>query len=223
MCQAEKQLIEFHNHCKRPDGKAIYCIPCNKTLMTPKSKEKACIDTRNYASRNREKVNANFKKWYHENREDILAKKRLSEKSPERIAKAKAWTEANRDKINAQRRLRKLTPTPKQIITKILRDRFHKVIIRMKSGTKHTSHRNLIGCDIVTLKKHIEEQFTEGMNWNNHGNGNDKWNIDHIRPLVSFDLHSLEQQQVAFHYINLRPLWFSENIRRGRKTWQQSA
>ncbi len=55
------------------------------------------------------------------------------------------------------------------------------------------------------------------MEWGNHGNGDGKWNIDHIVPLVKFDLFNLQEQKKAFHYTNMRPLWFLENMRRPRK------
>ncbi len=52
------------------------------------------------------------------------------------------------------------------------------------------------------------------MNWGNHGNGNEKWNVDHIKPLVAFNLHDLKEQELAFHYTNLRPLVKEENIKK---------
>jgi len=45
------------------------------------------------------------------------------------------------------------------------------------------------------------------MNWENYG----KWHIDHIRPCNSFDLSNREQQKLCFHYLNLQPLWGTEN------------
>lgn len=65
----------------------------------------------------------------------------------------------------------------------------------------------------------MQSQFKDGMSWNNHGNGYNKWNIDHIKPLVTFDLNIFDEQLLAFHYTNLRPLWFDENMKRSRKNW----
>jgi predicted DNA binding CopG/RHH family protein len=71
----------------------------------------------------------------------------------------------------------------------------------------HTISFSLIGCDIEELKKHLEQQFKDGMNWNNYG----KWHIDHIKPCLSFNL--LDQKQIlkCFNYKNLQPLWAKEN------------
>ena len=41
--------------------------------------------------------------------------------------------------------------------------------------------------------------------------------IDHIKPLCAFNLMDVEQQKLAFHYTNLQPLWWRENLTKGRK------
>jgi hypothetical protein len=49
-------------------------------------------------------------------------------------------------------------------------------------------------------------------NWAKHG-----WHIDHIRPLVSFDLTDESQLKEAMHYTNLQPLWAEDNHRKHAK------
>ena len=49
------------------------------------------------------------------------------------------------------------------------------------------------------------------MTWDNWGKGKDKWNIDHIIPLDSFNLSDREQLLKAVHYTNLQPMWEPEN------------
>lgn len=115
--------------------------------------------------------------------------------------------------------------TIEQKLEKKIRDRFRKVVVRMKRGVKHCSSLKLIGCTVIELKIHLESKFLDGMNWSNHGIGDDKWNIDHIIPLHRFDLFKLEEQQKAFHYTNLRPLWSSDNFKRpeNKKTFYKRA
>lgn len=72
----------------------------------------------------------------------------------------------------------------------------------------------LLGCSIEHVRDHLEQQFTEGMTWDNHGD----WHIDHIKPCASFDLTDEDQQRECFHYSNLQPLWAVENIKKGAKT-----
>ena len=73
----------------------------------------------------------------------------------------------------------------------------------------------LIGCDRETFLSHIENQFTEGMNWDNYGLKG--WHVDHIIPLSSFDLTIEDEVKKACHYTNLQPLWWEDNLKKGRK------
>lgn len=214
-CKAEKPFEDFNRCSKVKSGRKSRCRECTEYI--PKTKEIANRDATKFRLNNPEKTKANFKKWY----EKTKHIKRIKSESTKE--KSIIWRNTNRDKINAQRRLRKQNPTAHQILEKKLRDRFYKVVIRMKSGTKHLSCMKLVGCDMEFLKNHIENQFAEGMDWSNHGNGENKWNIDHIKPLYTFNLHDLEEQSLAFHYNNLRPLWFAENIRRSKVDWQLTA
>jgi hypothetical protein len=90
-----------------------------------------------------------------------------------------------------------------------LRNRFYQAL---KKAQKSTSVLNLVGCSLEELINHIESQFTKGMSWDKWGNGEGKFNIDHIKPCCSFDLSIPEQQKECFHYSNLRPLWWEENL-----------
>lgn len=65
------------------------------------------------------------------------------------------------------------------------------------------------------LVKHIESQWTEGMNWENFGAGDGKWTMDHIKPCAAFNLADESQQLVCFNYLNLRPMWWIENLAKG--------
>tara|TARA_A100000172_G_scaffold79632_1_gene67136 strand:+ start:1813 stop:2883 length:1071 start_codon:yes stop_codon:yes gene_type:complete len=64
------------------------------------------------------------------------------------------------------------------------------------------------------LREHIENQFDEKMNWDNHG---DYWHIDHIIPQAALPYKSLEDEnfQKCWDLKNLRPLEAKENIRKG--------
>ena len=54
-------------------------------------------------------------------------------------------------------------------------------------------------------------QFVEGMTWENRGK---VWVIDHIEPLVSFDLTIRIELLKAVHYTNLRPLFKKDNAKK---------
>ena len=76
---------------------------------------------------------------------------------------------------------------------------------------KRTKTAQMIGCSWEELRAHIERQFVEGMSWENRS----LWHIDHIIPLSS--AKSEEEMIALSHYTNLRPLWASDNLRKGCK------
>jgi len=97
-------------------------------------------------------------------------------------------------------------------LTKNLRDRIY---IALKKNIKSKKTLELLGCSVEDLKKHLQEQFTDGMTWQNHGLHG--WHIDHIKPCASFDLSKEEEQSKCFHYTNLQPLWAEDNWNKGSK------
>ena len=68
----------------------------------------------------------------------------------------------------------------------------------------------LLGCSVEELRNHLESLFLPGMSWKNYGQFG--WHIDHVRPVCTFDLTNPEQQKQCFHYTNLQPLWWSDNL-----------
>lgn len=99
-------------------------------------------------------------------------------------------------------------------IAGLLRARIN-IAIRHQKAKKCEHSMRLIGCSISQLKKHLESQFKPGMNWENRGMFG--WHIDHIRPCKSFDLQDPNQQMQCFHYSNLQPLWWKENMKKHAK------
>lgn len=82
-----------------------------------------------------------------------------------------------------------------------------KTALRRAGVTKHQGTAAVTGCSKEHLSRWIEQQFLPGMTWSNRS----EWHVDHIIPCAAFNLADDEQQAVAFHYTNLRPLWKSEN------------
>ena len=88
-------------------------------------------------------------------------------------------------------------------------------VLREHLANKSNGTFKLLGCDIDFFIKYIETKFEEGMTWENYGRNG--WHIDHIIPCASFDLTKIENQQKCFHYTNLQPLWWFDNISKGCK------
>lgn len=93
--------------------------------------------------------------------------------------------------------------------------------IRMAIKRQSKHHKKLqitailLGCTFDELKSHLQSKFKDGMTWENYGYYG--WHIDHIRPCASFDLANPEHQKQCFHYTNLQPLWWHENIAKSDK------
>lgn len=83
----------------------------------------------------------------------------------------------------------------------------------IKNNYKAAGTTELIGCSIEYLKCYLEFQFKDGMSWDNYG----EWHVDHRIPCASFDLSDPEQQKACFHYTNLQPLWWIDNVRKGAR------
>lgn len=84
----------------------------------------------------------------------------------------------------------------------------------------------LVGCDKPELVKYIESRWQPGMSWENFGIGENKWSIDHIKPVTAFRLEEATEQQACFHYTNLEPKWWVENLAKGSmwngRRWKHS-
>ena len=93
-----------------------------------------------------------------------------------------------------------------------LRSRINTAI---KNNQKTGSAISDLGCSIEFLKKHLENQWQEGMTWENYGLYG--WHIDHIQPLDYFDLSNKEEFLKACHYTNLQPLWAGDNLSKSNK------
>ena len=92
-----------------------------------------------------------------------------------------------------------------------LRKRINKII---RGDLKGGSAIKDLGCSVEFLKQYLESKFQPGMNWNNRGFGKNKWQLDHIVPLFSFDLSKKEDFLKACHYTNLQPIWYENHIQK---------
>lgn len=63
----------------------------------------------------------------------------------------------------------------------------------------------ILGCDYNTFINHIQNQFTDGMCWDNRYD----WDLDHIIPL-SF-ANKIEDVYILNHYSNIQPLSKQDN------------
>lgn len=166
------------------------CINCGKELSTRVNKTLKCFNC--YERRPWNKGKSTGRRPWNK------GKSRFANKEEERLSK------------NEKRRINRKKQTSFEFISDRIRTLIRNSLKRV-SVKKTTKTAKLLGCSTAEFKKHLELQFVNGMDWNNYGNKEDQWNIDHIIQLCEFDLTDLDQQAIAFHFTNCRPLWAKLN------------
>jgi hypothetical protein len=156
-----------------------------------------------YYCNNKEVMQSNNKRYRHNNKEGIKAK-------------AKRYDLENKAKRNYRNKERRKSDLNFKIVTS-LRSRMGNAL-KAQNSEKFFHALDILGCSPAECVSHLEKQFTEGMSWSNHAK--DGWHIDHIRPCASFDLTIPEQQKLCFHYTNLQPLWWYDNLEKLDK-WEE--
>jgi hypothetical protein len=129
--------------------------------------------------------------------------------------KKRQYNKNNRDKINAYHR--EYYKDINRRLRKNLRGRLSCAIRRGFDGSRGGSFVKELQCSIEEFKSFIENKWLNGMNWDNYGWGDDKWHLDHIQPLIKFDLTNPKEFVVAAYYKNYQPLWQKDNFRKGAK------
>lgn len=200
-CKIEKDFKEF-NKCKRGKlGLHNHCRVCQKIckrkyylLNLDNEKEKG----RAYGKSEKCKIERKIR--YQKNKEKILEKNRIRRRTPRaRMLANKARNKIYRTNIGFRMSVN-------------LRARTRHAL---KGKTKVESTLKMLGCSPEELRVYLESKFTNGMSWSNYGRYG--WHIDHIMPCDSFDLSKPEEQRKCFHYTNLQPLWWRDNMSKGNK------
>lgn len=180
-----------------------------------------------YYNKNWTKFSQQNKKYYLSHKEQILNyQKEYRQNHKQKILQyLKNWRKYNKKysqdynqthkkekaKYERQRSL-------KDINYKLSRYLRTRIYITLKNNYKSKSTQQLLGCAIEYFKNYIEQQFTSKMTWKNYSRFG--WHIDHIKPCASFDLSKSSEQQKCFHYTNLRPLWWKENLSRPKNKFK---
>lgn len=174
-----------------------------------KNKDKIAADHRAYAERNQEHVQRYQRAYKVKNAERLRLARRTETAKVKHRARAMSFYRAHQRELQAKRRER-YRKSPEFRLRVLLQSRLI-YALRSQSVAKTAGTKELVGCDLSFLRRHIEKQFKPGMTWDNHG----EWHIDHIKPCASFCLLDPGQQRLCFHWRNLQPLWKLDNMRKG--------
>lgn len=191
-CGETKDIKCFHKNGKK-QGRLHKCIVCRQEQRDKKD--------RKYYFANPEKMKAKRDKWYAANKNYHYA---LSRK----------WRKDNPIRIKElQKRYNdKKVSTIKGRLSSSMAGGIYKSLKRKKKGYHWES---IVNFTVEQLKEHLENQFKDGMSWDNYG----KWHIDHIIPITFFHYNSFNDVEfkMCWRLENLQPLWATDNIRKGNK------
>lgn len=87
--------------------------------------------------------------------------------------------------------------------------------VAIRKNQKRSSVEPHLGCSLTEFKIYIESKFEPDMTWDNWGNKKGMWSFDHIIPFSQ--ARTKEEVYKLFHFSNVRPMWYIENLRKGRK------
>ena len=209
-CKEEKDVCEFGNRSNSKDGKSSNCKKCHNLRSADYQKRnyKECLERQGrWRSKNRERVYDRYKKYKEKNPEKIKElRERFYTNNPH---KRKEYRENYKPRKHEQRKERRESD-PIFVLINNVRSRLYKYLTKLDI-TKKNKTFDIVGCNPLQLKEHLEKQFVDGMTWENKGD----WHIDHIIPLSSAKTE--DELYKLCHYTNLQPLWAIENIKKGKK------
>lgn len=202
-CLATKETFQYN---KKRNGLQSWCKLCENErtkIWYQNNKEKRNKKARQWDAFNRDKVN--IAKKARREKEKLLFPPKTQKEPFNKIE----WNRQNKHRLAKYRR-DWINKNPIADIADRVRRRINTSI--QKNGyTKRSKSNEILGCDWLILKTHIERQFIKGMTWENRS----KWHIDHIIPISSA---KTEEDVIKLnHYTNLRPLWAADNLRKSNK------
>jgi hypothetical protein len=217
-CIFEKELEYFPNCKSGKYNKLAKCKDCDKINQKNrylKNKQYRIQKSKEYKLKNKEhNSKIDHKRYLNQRKIKLAYQKQQRINNPEYI---KQYRIKNKEKIrqtsNDWQKNKYYTDTSYRL-RNVLQKR---IIAAIKGNYKSASTVELLGCSIEQFKLYLEAQFwkDERVDWITYGPKG--WHLDHIRPCASFDLSDPTQQKKCFHYTNLQPLWWDENIAKADK------
>lgn len=222
-CLRELPVGEFYKSSTTKCGLSCWCKSCDRIKLRrqvadPSFKAKQSVRWKRYYYRHIDRMRDRYRKFYHSEYGNNQRKEydKMRSLMPDVVArhretsKALRSTRAFKDKRNAMLKARRQNDI-RYKVGEYVRTRCWNGIHRKKCARTI----ELLGCSIEFLMQYLEDRFKDGMSWDNYGLRG--WHIDHIRPVASFDMTKPEDQRACFHYTNLQPLWWRDNLSKNDK------
>jgi hypothetical protein len=221
-CDVEKNICEFGKLKSSKDGYRYFCKKCRNNIEKTYEGDNVSKRKKKWRNSNKEKIKNHYqetrqtildyqkkyreenlgkikergKKYYNINKKEILDKNKVYKKNTKNIRNI---YESNKKKNN-----------PVYSLLCGMRSRLCNYL-KKSDITKRNKTFDIVGCDPQFLKEHLENQFIDGMGWDNRG----EWHIDHIIPLSSAKTE--DELYKLCHYTNLQPLWAEDNLKKSNK------
>jgi hypothetical protein len=217
-CNLILDISKFYKRSVNKDGYNNVCIICSKLNCNKDStykndiiNELYCIKCKSYKSNNEFRKTCRSNSGYYNTCKSCWKPVEWN-KEKQRIAEQK-YVKNNPDKIKEKNKRQS------QSINKKIKNRIQKRIREaFKSHNTRKTNKTVkyIGCDIPYLKKWLEYQFNNNINWNNMH----EWHIDHVIPCSEYNLLNEEDQKICFNWQNLRPCLAKDNLTKSNKIIQ---
>ena len=211
-CKDIKDEKEFGKDKYAKDGFTHSCKLCRKNSYD------------RYVENNPEKIKEKNKAQREKNKERIKTYTKEYSNRPEIKERRKIY---NKNLVSDPEFKKRKNSLRKEKYKNDLRYKTHCLMsTRMKrSISDHNFNKNglsiekILGYDMLFLIKHLESKFEEGMDWNNRGKGEGKWEIDHIIPDSWFNYQSVNDEgfKQSWDIENLQPMWSIENLKKHNK------
>lgn len=231
-CGEEKTIGSFNNVKKNPSGISYSCKECLKSSASNSEKIKipnitgykkcpTCKNSKSVVHFYEDKSTKDLLSYkciqcksdsYQNKREEILQKRKADYPIRQiRLKKKREELKLVNSEAKINKALEKEDSRNRVIVKRKIKNLIMSSFKRALDGGYKKSKRTeeILGCSPYSFKKHIEAQFENWMNWDNHGNceGNEyrcTWDLDHIIP-ISFaktedDIYKLN------HWSNFQPL-----------------
>lgn len=188
-CNLEKDIFNFHKSRKSKDGLYPYCKECNRErnrinhqIRYKKDKELILNRNKEYRLNNLEKEKKRRAAYLSKNKNSIAIK-------------SKEYYDSH------------ISVKLKIVFRGIIKQSFKRNLLRVDFNVD-----DLLGAPFEEIQKHIEGLWETGMSWDNYGRGANNWQIDHKKPICSFNLHNENERVECFNYLNLIPRWHKDHV-----------